>query len=110
MSHFGCKDLIVCDLIEFGFPIGFVGNEDDFIVTKEIWKYKNYKGAEEYPIQLDDYLLKEMKHGAILCPFKSNPFSHNLWISPLNTYPTKQIPDMRVILDLSNYTQYAVNS
>ena len=75
LTNFGYKDLIVCDLLEFGFPIGFAGNEDSCSSMKDIWKYKNYKCAEEFPRQVNEYLLKELKFKAIIGPFKGNPFS-----------------------------------
>lgn len=109
LRNFQYNDILVCDLLEFGFPIGFSADEDSMMVTKEIWKYKNYKGAEEYPEQINKYLGKEMCNKAIIGPFKSNPFSHNLLISPLNSVPKKEISDRRVILDLSSNTQCAVN-
>jgi hypothetical protein len=60
LSHFNYSDLGVCDLLEFGFLIGFEGNEQILPSTKEIWQYKNYKGAEEFPDQITSYLRKEL--------------------------------------------------
>ncbi|WAR25615.1 hypothetical protein MAR_011319, partial [Mya arenaria] len=67
--------------------------------TKETWKYKNYKGVEEFPIQCK----------AIIGPFKGNPFSSNLLISTFNSVPKQTIDEKRVILDLCSVTGCAVN-
>ncbi|WAR06634.1 hypothetical protein MAR_022003, partial [Mya arenaria] len=99
----------VCDLLKFGFPIGFEGDENKMSKTKESWKYKNYKGAEEFPIQVNDYLRKELECKAIISPFNGNHFSSNLLILPLNSVPKQTIYDRRVILDLSSVTGCAVN-
>ena len=56
------KDNVVCDLLEFGFPIGFNGIRSQILKSvdkKDIWKYKNHKGAEEYPNKMLEYLKKE---------------------------------------------------
>ena len=49
---------------------------------KDIWKYKNHKGAEEYPNEMSAYLEKESKNAAIIGPFKENPFTTGIKISP----------------------------
>ena len=45
--------------------------------------------------------MKEKQYGAILGPFKSNPFDEKVTISPLSTVSKKDSEDRRVILDLS---------
>ena len=44
---FDYKDKVVCDLLEFGFPLSFKGNVKDF-PQLEVWKYKNHRGAIEF--------------------------------------------------------------
>ena len=70
------KDIDLCDLLEFGFPIGYVGN--DTILEqgdkKNLWKHKNHTGATEYPESMLEYLEKEAENKSFLGPFKSNPF------------------------------------
>ena len=47
------KDKEICDLLEFGFPLGCQENEtlSNNIHKKKRWKYRNYKGANKlYPI------------------------------------------------------------
>lgn len=105
------KDKKVCDFLEYGFPIGAI--ESNTIlknVTKtELWKFKNHKGAKIYPEDINKYLQKEAINKAILGPFKNNPFSSGIKISPLNSVPKKETTERRVILDLSFPKGSAVN-
>lgn len=105
------KDSQLCDLLEFGFPLGYMGN--DKILTeckrKDLWKFKNHKGAEEYSDSMIDYLAKESENKAILGPFKQNPFKQGIKISPLNSLPKKDTDERRVILNLSYPVGLSVN-
>ena len=102
------SDILVCELLKYGFPIGFEGGDVKF-ETLETWKYKNHKGAEDFPDDINSYLGKENQNSAILGPFKSNPFTSNLKVSPLNTVPKKDTSERRVILDLSMPKGRAIN-
>lgn len=95
------KDLQVCDFLSYGFPIGFKGDESIIPHFDQIWKYRNHKGATEYPTEINNYLHKECKTESILGPFKNNPFSGPLIVSPLNSVPKKDSSERRIILDLS---------
>ena len=97
------KDQRICDYLEFGFPLGCSGDEiiSSDIDSKQLWKFKNHKGAEEFPDSMLQYLEKESKHKAILGPFKENPFSSGIKISPLNTAEKSNSFERRIILDLS---------
>ena len=105
------KDTKLCDLLEFGFPIGYLGQGEilNKVQTKEIWKFRNHKGAEEFPDAMLEYLEKEASNKAIIGPFKSNPFKEGLKISPVNSLPKKDTDERRVILDLSFPKGLAVN-
>ena len=103
------KDKHVCDLLLYGFPIGFTGDENTLERPKEIWKHKNYKGAEEFPVDINNYIEKESQMGSLIGPFKSNPFSNSLILSPLNTVPKKDVSERRIILDLSHPKGLSVN-
>ena len=96
------KDYKICDFFEFGFPLGYLGDDSILVGVdkKNLWKYKNHKGAEEFPNDMLLYLKKESQHRAILGPFKANPFNSGIKISPLNTVPKGDICERRVILDL----------
>ena len=97
------KDQRICDYLEFGFPLGCMRDEivSSDIDKKHLWKFKNHKGAEEFPDSMLQYLEKESQHKSILGPFKDNPFSSGIKISSLNTVPKKDSSERRIILDLS---------
>lgn len=103
------NDIQVCDFLEFGFPIGFNGSSDTLPSKDQLWKYKNHKGATEFSQHINNYIQKESQHGAILGPFKSNPFQDNLIVSPLNSVPKKDSTERRVIMDLSFPKGNAIN-
>lgn len=83
-------------MLEFGFPIGYFGKP-----LKQDYSVKNHKGAKDFPIQVQNFLNKKRQYGAILGPFKKNPFSDVIIISPLNAVPKKDSEERRIILDLS---------
>ena len=103
------SDLLVCDLLEFGFPLGFEGNVENLHSTDQIWKCRNHKGATDFPQEINAYIQKESNHGAIIGPFKANPFQENLVVSPLNSVPKKDVKERRIIMDLSFPKGNAVN-
>ena len=85
------NDPLLCDFFEFGFPIGYHGNNEILqqIKKKDVWKFKNHKGAEEYKEDMLSYLVKESINKAIIGPFKENLFNSGIKISPLNSVPKK---------------------
>ena len=103
------NDLQVCDFLEFGFPLGFEGSLENLHSKDQIWKYKNHTGATEFPQHINSYIKKESQHGAILGPFKDNPFADKLIVSPLNTVPKKDPTERRIIMDLSFPKGNAIN-
>ena len=103
------SDIQVCDLFEFGFPIGFEGDENSFPRFSSLSKIRNHKGAVEFTKEINNYLEKESFEKTILGPFKQNPFSHNLILSPLNSLPKKNTEERRVILDLSHPKSRSIN-
>ena len=105
------KDPLLCEFLEFGFPIGAVDTNSllSDINKKDIWKFRNHKGANDFPDEINKYFQKEIANNAILGPFRSNPFSSGIKISPLNSVPKKDTDERRVILDLSYPKGRAVN-
>ncbi len=69
----------------------------------------NHKGATDYPTEINEYLVKVIKLGAILGPFDENPLCVPLCVSPLHTVP-KDKTARRVISDLSFPEGYSINS
>ena len=90
-------DADICTLLEYGFSIGY-GNLETTYTGRHV---NNHKGAFENSADMDKYLIKEISKKAVLGPFHSNPFSHVIVISPLNSVPKKGSEDRRIILDLS---------
>jgi hypothetical protein len=74
-------DRIICELLEFGAPVGFESN-----ILEENKDIVNHKGAREFEDDALKYLYKEASYGAIIGPFEKNPFNCSLKISPLNSY------------------------
>jgi hypothetical protein len=72
------EDVDIYTLLEYGFPM----------------EYKNlettYTGRH---VNNHKYLIKEIPKKAVLGPFHSNPFSHEIVISPLNSVPKKGSED-----------------
>ena len=79
------RDFQVCDLLEFGFPLGC---SEDIRNLKSNTRIKNHKGAREFPSEIKSYLESELCKGTVLGPFKENPFQTQLLLSPLNNVPT----------------------
>ncbi|MEW8546060.1 MAG: reverse transcriptase domain-containing protein [Candidatus Thiodiazotropha sp.] len=105
------KDTKLIEFLEFGFPIGFVGDKSilSHFNSKSLWKLKNHRGAQEFSSDMEEYLQKESKHRAVAGPFRKCPFKNGIKISPLNSLPKKDTLERRVILDLSYPKGYSVN-
>ena len=103
------NDFQVCELLDFGFPIGFEGSVENLFSQKQLWTYKNHKGATKFSDDINSYIQKESKYSAVLGPFKNNPFDSKLIISPLNSVPKKESCERRIIMDLSFRKGNAVN-
>ena len=92
----GYGDSILCDLLEFGFPLDF--NGDKKVSDKG---RRNHKGARDYPVFIKNYLNRETSANRIAGPYKTNPLSAPLIVSPMNTVPKASEDERRVIVDLS---------
>ena len=91
------SDKVVCEYLQFGFPL-------DFDTRKKLSdkERRNHKGAREFPNFIDKYLERETSAHRIMGPFKSNPLSAPLIVSPMNSVPKASSTDeRRVIVDLS---------
>ena len=62
---------------------------------------RNHMGARDHTKEVQDYLEEEIRRGAVIGPFESNPFKVPIQISPLNTREKKGSEERRIILDLS---------
>ena len=94
-------DLQVCDLLQFGFPLGC---REPFISLQKCTssRVRNHKGAREHPEAIENYLSSEIDRCSVLGPFQRNPFvTSDIIVSQLNTVPKKDSDKRRVSLDLS---------
>ena len=90
------EDRIVCQFLEFGFPL-------DFDKSKKLLPDvgRNHKGAINYPDFINAYVRRECEASRIGGPFEANPLSVPLIVSPMNSVPKSVEGDRRVIVDLS---------
>ena len=89
-------DNIICEFLEFGFPLDF--NKAVVLATDE---RRNHKGAKEHPEYVSNYLTSEVERSRVAGPFKTNPLSIPIMVSPLNTVPKASSDERRIIVDLS---------
>ena len=99
----GYHDQKLCDLLEFGFPVGYCSPSWPAAALV------NHKGALQFPEEVDKYLVREVREGAMMGPFTENPLCVPLCVSPLNTVP-KGKEERRVISDLSFPEGRSVNA
>ena len=66
------NDHILCDLLEFGFPIGYTAGD-----IVDIKKPRNHSGARDFPDFILKYLKKELEYKAVIGPLKVNPFIYS---------------------------------
>ena len=89
-------DQIICDFLEFGFPLDF-----DKSVQLHTDERRNHKGARDYQEYVSEYIRKEVSECRIAGPFSNNPFSVPIMVSPLNSVPKSSSIERRIIVDLS---------
>ena len=104
LSTGGYTDMLVCELLEFGFPIGYSSD------TLPIPSLVNHSKADAFPEYVDKFVRKELTFTAMLGPFTNNPLSSFLSLAPINTTEKKgSIHDRRIIVDFSWPIGHSVN-
>lgn len=96
-------DAILCDYLEFGWPLGYHSD-----VSPETTK-KNHPSGEAHLPHISEFIAKELSHRAVLGPFHQDPFEPWVRYSPIMTRPKRDSHQRRVILDLSFPKGSAVN-
>lgn len=96
-------DKMLCDYLEFGWPLGYHGD------TSPESTSKNHPSGEAHLTHVQDFVAKELQHKAVLGPFKQTPFHPWMRFSPIMTRPKRDSDQRRVILDLSYPKGKAVN-
>jgi hypothetical protein len=103
LTH-GHSDLTLCDMLQYGFPLGFEGT------TPPTPTHENHKSATAYPESVNDFIKAELAHGSLMGPFNGPPFWPWCQVSPLMTRPKRGSHSRRVIVDLSFPHNASVNS
>ncbi len=93
---------IVVDFVRYGFPVGY-----EYIHMPRA-SNRNHASADAYIHEVDEYIEKEVSHGAMLGPFEGPPFAWCMQ-SPLMSRPKGETGRRRVIMDLSFPVGYSVN-
>ena len=88
-------DRIICDYLQFGWPVGFVRD------SLPVFDIRTHRGALNFPDMVCDYLAKELRLGRVAGPFHHLPFPDGYVLSPLNTVAKRDSDERRLILDLS---------
>ena len=88
-------DQQLLDLIEFSFPLDFdracsLSSSDG-----------NHTSAVKYPSHVEEYLLEELNHNAILGPLDSPPPPFHIHVSPFMIRKKSVSNKRRTIIDLS---------
>ena len=100
----GYEDKIVCEYLEYGFPLDV--NKKQKLSYEE---RRNHKGARDFPQFIDKYFHRECTAGRVAGPFRYNPLSVSLVVSPMNSVPKSCADERRVIVDLSWPSGASVN-
>ena len=87
-------DKQITQFLKFGFPINYQGPVTESVIVK------NHRGATDYPVQIRQYLTKEVSEKTLLGPFQHVVLENSI-LSPLNSTEKKDSVDRRVIHDLS---------
>lgn len=95
------KDVI--NFLEFGWPINYQAQE------RPKGHDANHRSAYAFTDVVDKDIQQDIKDGALLGPFNSNPLAQQLTLSPLQTVPNKGQGNRRVVVDMSYPTGASVN-
>jgi hypothetical protein len=100
-------DYVICDMLEFGWPVNYDYATYEFPVADK----RNHNGALSFDLEVTRYIRQESQNGTIAGPFVSCPFKNgNVMVSPLNSVPKAESEERRIILDLSWPLTSSVNA
>lgn len=88
-------DREICQYLRYGWPVGY-HKASPPTTTDE-----NHQSAVNHHAHVTCFIDKELSHGAVLGPFKSEPFTPWTRTSPVMTRPKKESHERRVIVDLT---------
>ena len=64
-------DSEIIDMLTYGRLIGF---KDELDLSSDQYHIQNHRGANDFPVQVDQYLAREVKEPGTLRPFDHSPF------------------------------------
>ena len=92
------------DFLEFGWPLDYTAP------LPPLPTGDNHESNPDFQCHIDKFFDTELKHGAMLGPFKQLPFTPWTQLSPIMTRPKKSSVNRRIVIDLSYPTSRSVNS
>ena len=98
------SDPSLVNMLAYGFPVGYASGEVPTPGTP------NHSSALRNQGAVEGFLEKEVRLGAMMGPFKAQPFVNWARANPLMTRPKRESSELRVILDLSFPQGSSVNT
>ena len=99
------EDEQVISFLEFGWPIGTVGDATSANVSFP----RNNDSAIDFPDDINKFIAKGLASNSLIGPFDSNPFDCAICVSPLGTVEKDDSTERRVILNMSWPPDSSVN-
>eukprot|EP00058_Branchiostoma_floridae_P002595 XP_002588083.1 hypothetical protein BRAFLDRAFT_83084 [Branchiostoma floridae] len=94
------------DFLEFGWPINIHPENYNFPHNVH---HSNHRSALDYQADVDLFIDKELRYGAMCGPFRANPFPFPVFPAPLQTVAKRDSATRRVVVDLSYPSGQSVN-
>lgn len=85
----------ICAYLRYGWPVGYEGENPPQSVTH------NHPSGDNFKSHVSEFINTECKHGAMLGPFKEDPFAPWFRKSPIMSRPKKDSVKRRIIIDLT---------
>lgn len=92
------------DFVEFGFPMGYLGPVSDYNTDY------NHSSANDYPVDIDKFINKEISLGGVIGPIAEKPFEPWFHAAPYMSRPKRDSNERRVIADLSFPEDVSINA
>eukprot|EP00058_Branchiostoma_floridae_P006103 XP_002591591.1 hypothetical protein BRAFLDRAFT_108433 [Branchiostoma floridae] len=94
------------DFLEFGWPINI--HPENYNFPQNV-HHSNHRSALDYQADVDLFIDKELRYGAMCGPFRANPFPFPVFPAPLQTVAKRDSDTRRVVVDLSYPSGQQVN-
>ena len=70
----------------------------------------NHSSAQEFPVEVGDFIRKELSHGALVGPFLAPPFDPWAHVAPIMSRPKADSSKRRIITDLTFPEEKSINA